>query len=87
MFVRERLNGYYGVATFVISDTLATAPFIFLIALVSTIVMYFWTNLNTEFVRIVYFVLNLFLSLMVVESIMMAIGASLPLSTLHRILV
>lgn len=75
VFVRERLNGYYGVAVFVLSDTLATAPFIFLIALVSTIVMYFWTNLNTEFVRIVYFVLNLFLSLMVVESIMMAIGA------------
>ena len=35
VFIRERLNGYYGVATFTIANTLASMPFILLISLVS----------------------------------------------------
>ena len=34
VFMRERLNGYYGVLTFTIANTLASLPFIFLISVV-----------------------------------------------------
>jgi hypothetical protein len=40
VFVRERLNGYYGVSHFTVSNTLASLPFIFLISVVSTVVLY-----------------------------------------------
>ena len=37
VFSRERMNGYYGIGTFVISNTIASAPFIFGIALLSSV--------------------------------------------------
>ena len=40
VFIRERLNGYYGVSQFTVSNTLASIPFIFLISVVSTVVLY-----------------------------------------------
>ena len=40
VFLRERLNGYYGVSQFTVSNTLASLPFIFLIAVVSTCCVY-----------------------------------------------
>ena len=33
--LQERLNGYYGVSQFTVSNTLASLPFIFLISVVS----------------------------------------------------
>lgn len=41
MFVRERLNGYYGVTAFAVSNTLASLPFIALIAICSSASVYF----------------------------------------------
>ncbi len=40
VFIRERLNGYYSVATFALANTLASAPFIFGIAVISSAVVY-----------------------------------------------
>lgn len=40
VFIRERLNGYYGVATFTVANTLASLPFIALISVVSTCTLY-----------------------------------------------
>eukprot|EP00798_Chlamydomonas_sp_ICE-L_P028073 gene28073-31177_t len=37
VFVRERLNGYYNIITFVVANTLASAPFIFLISIVCSL--------------------------------------------------
>ncbi len=37
VFIRERLNGYYGVSVFTMANTIASLPFIFLIAVVSTV--------------------------------------------------
>lgn len=79
VFTRERLNGYYGVATFVVANTLSSLPFIALIALASSCAVYFIANLNYHgFDRFVFFVLDLFLSLVVVESLMTAIAPLVP---------
>lgn len=78
VFIRERLNGYYGVMAFVVSNTLASLPFIFLISLVSSVCVYFLAGLDSSGDRFPYFILDLFVSLVVVESIMMAIAPLVP---------
>ena len=66
IFVKERLNGYYGVSQFVVANTLSAVPFIFLITVVSTFCVYYLASLNTASDRVIYFVLDLFFSLLVV---------------------
>lgn len=78
IFLRERLNGYYGVSQFTVANTLASLPFIFLIAVVSTVTLYWIVGLNSAGGAVIYFILDLFLSLVVVESIMMAIAPIVP---------
>jgi len=75
VFTRERLNGYYPVGAFAAADTLAGAPFIALIALLSAAVLYFISNLNYHgFGRFVYFVLNLYAALLTAESLIMCLA-------------
>ncbi|GMH41599.1 hypothetical protein BSKO_09509 [Bryopsis sp. KO-2023] len=78
IFQKERLNGYYGVAAFVLSNTIASAPFIFLISLTSSICAYWLAGLHGDAERFVYFVLDLYLSLSTVEGLMMAISSVVP---------
>ena len=77
VYIRERLNGYYAPSTFVAANTLASAPFILLIAAASTISVYFIAGLRPGSAG-VYFTLDLFVSLMVVESLMMAVAPLVP---------
>lgn len=67
VFTRERLNGYYGVSQFVMANTLAAVPFIFLIAVLSSVTVYWLAGLNPSGGSVIYFILDLFLSLMVVS--------------------
>jgi len=78
VFMRERLNGYYGISTFVVANTLASAPFIFLIAIISSVIVYWLVDLNDNGDRFPFFFINLYTSLTVVESLMMAIAAIVP---------
>ncbi|GIL56549.1 hypothetical protein Vafri_11897 [Volvox africanus] len=78
VFIRERLNGYYQVATFALANTLASAPFIFGIAIISSAIVYWLVGLNDNGDRFVFFFVNLYVSLTVVESLMMAIAAVVP---------
>lgn len=78
VFIRERLNGYYGVSQFTVSNTLASLPFIFLIAVISSVCVYFIASLRMDGESVVYFILDLFISLVVVESLMMAIAPLVP---------
>ena len=77
VYIRERLNGYYKPSNFVVANTLASAPFILLIAICSTICVYFIANLRLGSPG-VYFVLDLFISLMVVESLMISVSPVVP---------
>ncbi|KAL2644833.1 hypothetical protein R1flu_012420 [Riccia fluitans] len=75
VFSRERLNGHYGVAAFVIGNTLSSVPFLFLISIVSSSIVYFMVGLHPGVVHFIYFVLLLFASLACVESLMMAVAS------------
>ncbi|KAL3512961.1 hypothetical protein ACH5RR_025678 [Cinchona calisaya] len=78
VFQRERLNGHYGVTAFVISNTLSAMPFLILITFISGTVCYFMVRLHPGFSHYVFFVLCLYASVTVVESLMMAIASIVP---------
>ena len=77
VYIRERLNGYYQPSNFVVANTLASAPFILLIAVASTICVYFIANLRLGSAG-VYFTLDLFMALMAGESLLMAVAPLVP---------
>ncbi|CAL9159697.1 unnamed protein product [Musa hybrid cultivar] len=78
VFQRERLNGHYGVVAFVISNTLSAMPFLITITMVSGTLCYFMVRLHPGFMHYLFFVLNLYASVTVVESLMMAIASVVP---------
>ena len=78
VFQRERLNGHYGVTAFVISNTLSAMPFLILITFLSGTICYFMVRLHSGFWHYVFFVLCLYASVTVVESLMMAIASIVP---------
>ncbi|WOL05860.1 hypothetical protein Cni_G14591 [Canna indica] len=78
VFQRERLNGHYGVIAFVISNTLSAMPFLIMISLISGTLCYFMVHLHPGFMHYLFFVLCLYASVTVVESLMMAIASVVP---------
>ncbi|KAL5993358.1 ABC transporter G member 11 [Asimina triloba] len=78
VFQRERLNGHYGVLAFVISNTLSAMPFLIMITVISGTICYFMVHLHPGFIHYLFFVLCLYASVTVVESLMMAIASIIP---------
>ncbi|CAG9466909.1 unnamed protein product [Pedinophyceae sp. YPF-701] len=78
VFIRERLNGWYGVSAFVMSNTISTIPFVFGIALFPALCVYWLAGLNSDGQVFMRFVFNLFLALYTVESLMMCISLVVP---------
>ncbi|PQP94575.1 ABC transporter G family member 11 [Prunus yedoensis var. nudiflora] len=78
VFQRERLNGHYGVTAFVISNTLSAMPFLILITFLAGTVCYYMVRLHPGFEHYLFFVLCLYASVTVVESLMMAIASIVP---------
>ncbi|XP_028768168.1 ABC transporter G family member 11 [Neltuma alba] len=78
VFQRERLNGHYGVVSFVISNTLSAMPFLILITFLCGTICYFMVRLHPGFWHYLFFVLCLYASVTVVESLMMAIASIVP---------
>ncbi|TQD82044.1 hypothetical protein C1H46_032394 [Malus baccata] len=78
VFQRERLNGHYGVTAFVISNTFSAMPFLILITFLAGTVCYFMVRLHPGFEHYLFFVLCLYASVTVVESLMMAIASVVP---------
>ncbi|KAJ0104500.1 hypothetical protein Patl1_19224 [Pistacia atlantica] len=78
VFQRERLNGHYGVTAFVISNTLSAMPFLIMITFISGTICYFMVRLHPGFEHYFFFVLCLYASVTVVESLMMAIASIVP---------
>uniref|UniRef100_A0A8R7QP49 ABC transporter domain-containing protein n=1 Tax=Triticum urartu TaxID=4572 RepID=A0A8R7QP49_TRIUA len=78
VFRRERLSGHYGVAEFVISNTLSATPYLAVIAVIPGAMLYYLTGLTKGPDRFAYFVVNLCMCTMLVESMMMIIAVIVP---------
>lgn len=78
VFDRERLNGHYEVASFVVANTLSSAPFLFLISVLPGAIAYFLVDLHHGFDHFIYFVLTLYMCMLVVESLMMMVASIVP---------
>ncbi|KAJ9538119.1 hypothetical protein OSB04_030852 [Centaurea solstitialis] len=78
VFQWERLNGHYGIGSFVISHALSSAPFLLLISLVPGVIAYFLVGLQREHERFIYFALILFTSMLVVECLMLIVATIVP---------
>ncbi|KAJ8493642.1 hypothetical protein OPV22_015363 [Ensete ventricosum] len=78
IFRAERLNGHYGVAAFMISNTLSSAPFLALVSLIPAASGYYLIGLQRGFDHFLFFCLVLFASMMVVEGLMMIVASIVP---------
>ncbi|KAL0912427.1 hypothetical protein M5K25_018398 [Dendrobium thyrsiflorum] len=78
IFRRERLNGHYDVASFVISNSLSSALFLLVISLLPTIIAYFLVGLQKHIQNYIFFALMLYSSMLVVEGLMMIVASIVP---------
>ncbi|KAL1833594.1 hypothetical protein ACET3Z_003245 [Daucus carota] len=78
IFGRERLNGHYGVAAFVVGSTISSAPYLCFISVIPGAIAYFLVGLQRDFEHFVYFCLLLFACMLLVESLMMMVASIVP---------
>ncbi|XP_076915721.1 ABC transporter G family member 1-like [Bidens hawaiensis] len=78
VFQWERLNGHYGVGSYVISHGISSAPFLLLISLVPGAIAYSLAGLQREYEQFIYFALVLFVSMLLVECMMMIVATVVP---------
>jgi hypothetical protein len=78
VFQRERLNGHYGVAAFVLANTLSSAPYLLLISAFPATIAYVLVGLHPGYIHVLYYVLILYSSMLLVESLMMMVASIVP---------
>ncbi|KAK3411762.1 hypothetical protein EUGRSUZ_I00523, partial [Eucalyptus grandis] len=78
VFGRERLNGHYGVAAFVIGNTFSSIPYLLIISLIPGAIAYYLVGLEKSFEHFAYFALVLFACMLLVESLMMIVASVVP---------
>jgi hypothetical protein len=78
IFGRERLNGHYGVASFVIANTVSSTPYLLLISVIPGAIAYYLVGLQRSFDHFAYFALVLFTTMMLVEGLMMIVASAVP---------
>nr|XP_043628989.1 ABC transporter G family member 15-like isoform X2 [Erigeron canadensis] len=78
MFSRERLNGYYGVGVFVLSNFLSSFPFLVAVSFITGTIAWNMVKFNDGFSRYAFYCLNIFGSIAVIESCMMIVAALVP---------
>ncbi|RWW02091.1 hypothetical protein BHE74_00039495 [Ensete ventricosum] len=78
IFRRERLNGHYGVAAFVISNTLSSAPYLALVSLLPAAMAYYLAGLQRGLEHFIFFSLVLYMCMLLVEGLMMIVASIVP---------
>eukprot|EP00298_Acanthocystis_sp_HF-20_P028770 c75_g1_i2.p1 GENE.c75_g1_i2~~c75_g1_i2.p1 ORF type:complete len:228 (-),score=45.54 c75_g1_i2:123-728(-) len=76
--MREHASGAYTPASYTLSSTLVSIPFIFIIAIAYTAVAYPMMNLRSGADQFFSFLLYIYLALLVAESMVVAISALIP---------
>ncbi|WCJ40203.1 ABC transporter G family member 3 [Euphorbia peplus] len=75
IYASEESNSHSGAFVFLLGQLLSSIPFLFLIAISSSLVFYFLIGLRNEFSLLMYFVLNFFVCLLVNEGLMLLISS------------
>eukprot|EP00483_Globobulimina_turgida_P003575 UN03581 len=75
IFIRERINNHYSTLSYCIANFLASLPWIFLISVISSSIIYFMIQSRMGYEIYLIYLMNLFLALLVSESMMVAISA------------
>ncbi|KDP22115.1 hypothetical protein JCGZ_25946 [Jatropha curcas] len=78
IFYREKLNGYYGVTVFILSNYFSSFPFLLAIALLSGTICFFLVKFRSGFSHYAFFCLNIFACISVIESLMMVVASLVP---------
>ncbi|GAU35769.1 hypothetical protein TSUD_61290 [Trifolium subterraneum] len=78
VFYRERMNGYYGVAAYILANFLSSFPFLVAISLASCTITYNMVKFRPGFIHYVFFTLNIYGCISVIESLMMVVASLVP---------
>ncbi|KAK4278672.1 hypothetical protein QN277_016488 [Acacia crassicarpa] len=78
LFYRERHNGYYGVSVYILSNFLSSFPFLVAVALTTGTITYNMVKFRPGFVHFLFFTLNIFGCIAVIESLMMVVASLVP---------
>ncbi|EPS38778.1 hypothetical protein H072_7486 [Dactylellina haptotyla CBS 200.50] len=78
-YVKERNNGLYGPAAFIIANFLIGIPYLFLIALLFSIVSYWLSNFYPSGEAFMYWVMWLFLDLLAAEGLVVLMSSLFPI--------
>mmetsp|Transcript_2757 Transcript_2757/g.6592 ORF Transcript_2757/g.6592 Transcript_2757/m.6592 type:complete len:656 (-) Transcript_2757:287-2254(-) len=80
LFRKERAAGMYSTFAHALSHVVVDAPFLLLLAVVCSAICYWCIGLNDTPGRFSFFILDLFLSFMVAESLMVVVAAVVPVA-------
>lgn len=72
------MNGHYGVVAYVIGHTFSSMPFVALVTVIPAVTTYFVVGLHEGIVHFVFFTLNLYACMLIVESLMMVVASIVP---------
>ncbi|KAK2434834.1 ABC transporter G family member [Trifolium repens] len=78
VFYKERLNGYYGIAVYILSNFLSSFPFVAVMSFATGTITYYMVRFRPEFSHLLYICLDLLGCIAVVETSMMIIAALVP---------
>ncbi|KAG6629905.1 hypothetical protein I3843_14G118000 [Carya illinoinensis] len=78
VFYRERLNGHYGIAVYILSNFLSSLPFVAVMSIATAAITYYMVKFRPEFSPFVFICLDLISSIAVIESTMMIIASLVP---------
>lgn len=78
VFYRERLNGYYGVAAYILANFLSSFPFLVAIAFTTSTITYNMVKFRPGLLHFVFFAVNIYGSISVIESLMMVVASLVP---------
>ncbi|XP_047308946.1 ABC transporter G family member 12-like [Impatiens glandulifera] len=78
VFYKERLNGYYGVGVFILSNFLSSLPFLIAIAMVTGTTTYYMVDFRPGFSYYAFYCILLFGCISSIEGCMMVVASLVP---------